>query len=62
MGLVKTMVSTARADVVIGPYGILRGRHHAYGFVMPYRAGGVEPLPYGEPVRFYGFAGVRSDL
>ena len=47
MGFVKTAACPARADVVIGPYGILRGRHRAYGFTTSYRAGGVEPRPYG---------------
>ena len=62
MGFVKTAVCPARADVVIGPYGILRGRHHAHEFVILYRAGGVEPLPYVYVGGFYVFAGVRAGL
>ena len=52
MGFVKTAVCPARAERVIGPYRILRACIGAYGFVTSYRAGGVEPLPYG---KFGGF-------
>ena len=47
--------------MVIGPYGILRGRHRAYGFATLHRAGGVEPLPYGMDGGYYEFAGVHSN-
>ena len=48
--------------MVIGPYGILRVRMGACEFVMSYRAGGVEPRPYGVTVKFYEFAGVHTYL
>ena len=62
MGLVKTAACSARADVVIGPYRILRACIGTYGFVTSYRAGGVEPLPYGMDDGFYEFAGVCANL
>ena len=62
MGFVKTIVPTARADVGIGPYGMLRVCIGAYEFVMLYCAGGVEPLPYVYVGRFYGFTSVHTNL
>ena len=34
-----------RADVVLGPYGILRVRIGTYDFVTLYRTGGASPSP-----------------
>ena len=44
------------------PTECVRVRIDVCGFVMSYRAGGVEPRPYGVNDRYYGFALVRSDL
>ena len=44
------------------PTGCVRVRIGVCGFVTSYRAGGVEPRPYGVDDGFYGFAGVRADL
>ena len=51
-----------RADRVVRPYGCVPFRIGAPVSATLYRAGGVEPLPYGNWDRLYGFALVHSNL
>ena len=51
-----------RADRGVRPYGCVRVRRGAREVATVYRAGGVEPRPYGNGGRFCGFALVRSNL